>query len=566
MRSLTLLLLLPLSLFASEPNLRRIQAHLLIGDAAEAVKEAQAALALNPDDPKVYELALKSFSSAGDEGKMLAVWEAFHTRFPEKALEQEVLEQMCWGILRKGERAPGVTSQLISMIGAALAQDMYAVPFLLNGLRHTNAHIRSVAVQLAALYGDYPLREEIARMFHTETALDVRLDVIRAVSKLRLDHLMPELMERINDPKIGALEKRATLEAIVNFRETVTHEELEVFAASSRAALRELACEAIIHCQLSNETDLLYMLVGDTHPDVQAAALKGLGILRAEPTEQIKQLALEANDPLVGISAAWVWLLSEPESGEKAFGCWLNHRNKEIQAIAASAVTAAGPYGVDLAKTYLDRAKDPYVKVNLALALIGQRVESERACAILDRFMRNTKEKWMFVEEGVFQTLLKSTVTHKPAIPNFPEVVNQTVRLELLNLLAILEYPGAEEAIKAFLKQRQWGVTGLAAETLLGEGDETAIDHVRDLLDDPDPQIQAEAALVLASWGRDPTAVPYLLKAYHKGDRQLKIKILETLGRIGDRETIPFLIERLKEPSLILRVIAASILIQTLNS
>jgi len=129
-----------------------------------------------------------------------------------------------------------------------------------------------------------------------------------------------------------------------------------------------------------------------------------------------------------------------------------------------------------------------------------------------------------------------------------------------------LEYPGAHEAIKTFLKQRQYGVTGLAAETLLGEGDETAIEHVRALLDDKDPQIQAEAALVLATWGRDPTAIPHLLAVYPKGDRQLQVKILEALGRIGDRETIPFLIERLKEPSLMLRMIAATILIQTLNA
>ncbi len=561
------LFILPIALWASPDSAsRRIQAHLLLGDTGSAVREAQEGLALYPDEPRLYELALKSLGAAGQDSEMLSLWEDFRGRFPEKAMSQETLEQLSWAILRKGLKAPGLASQLIGIVGAALTQDMYAVPFLIEGLRHTNARIRSVCVQLAAMYGDLPLKDEIARMFHEETVFDVRLEVIKAVSKLRMEELMPELIARVGDPKIGAKEKHMAIKAIVNFRESVAREELEILASSRRAALRELACEAIAHCSQAEDVSLLHKLVDDTHPNVQAAALKGLGLLRIPPTDRVKFLAQNARDPNVGITAAWVWILAEPECGQKAFDRWLTHRNCDVQALAASALAAAGPYGIELARAYLKEAQDPYVQANLALALIGQREACEEACAILDRLLSGHEEKWMTVEEGLFHTVAKSTVTHNPAIPNFPEVVNQTVRLEFLNLLAILEYPGAQEAIKTFLKKRQWGVTGLAAETLLGEGDETAIDHVRSLLDDKDPQIRAEAALVLATWGRDPTAIPHLLAVYPKGGRELQIKILEALGRIGDRETIPFLLERLKEPALTLRMIAASILIQTLNA
>jgi HEAT repeat protein len=561
------LLFLPFSLSASpESACRRIQAHLLIGDTDHAVQESKEALALYADEPRIYELALKSLGATGEDGEMVVLWETFHARFPEKAMEQEVLEQLCWGILRKGQKAPGLASQLISIIGAALTQDMYAVSFLLDGLHHTNTHIRSVCVQLASMFGDQPLRDEIARMLQTETALDVRLEVIKAVSKLRMETLMPNLLARVGDSKIGAKEKRIVIQAVVNFRESVDREELEVLVVGKRAALRELACEVIAHCNQVEDIPLLHKLVNDTHPDVQAAALKGLGILRVPPTKQVKQLAQRARDSNIGITAAWVWILAEPKCAERAFGRWLAHKNPKVQAIAAAALAAAGPYGVELARTYMKKAHDPYVQANLALALIGQREGCEEACVVLDRFLSSHDEKWMLVEEGLFHPIMKSTVMHNPAIPDFPEVVNQTVRLELLNLLAILEYPGAQEAIKTFLKQRHYGVTGLAAETLLGEGDETAIEHVRALLEDKDPQIRAEAALVLATWGRDPTALPHLLTIYPKGDRQLQVKILEALGRVGDRATIPFLLERLKEPSLMLRMIAASILIQTLNA
>ncbi|MCC5832499.1 MAG: HEAT repeat domain-containing protein [Chlamydiales bacterium] len=562
-----IIFMLPVALSASPDSVnRRVQAFLLIGDTQSAVHEAEQGVAQYPDQPRLFQIAIKSLGTAGQESEMVALWEKYHARFPEKAMEQETLEQMAWAILRKGLKAHGLASQLIGIIGAALTQDMYAVPFLVEGLRHTNARIRAISVQLAAIYADQPLKEEIARMFHSESVLEVRLEIYEALSKLRMEELISDLIARIGDSKISAKEKHVAIKAIVNFRESVSREELEILASSKRGALRELACEAIAHCEQKEDADILHRLVEDSNSIVQAAALKGLGFLRIPPTERIENLAQKARDPSVGIAAGWVWILAEPERGEEAFGRWFSHKNPEVQALAAAALAAAGPYGIDLARAHLKTASDPYVQANLAVALIGQREGCEEACAVLDRLLHAREERWMLAEEGLFRTLAKSRVTHNPVIPNYPEVVDQTVRLEFLNMLAILEYPGVQDAIKTFLKQRQWGVTGLAAEMLLGEGDETAIDHVRVLLDDKDPQIRAEAALVLATWGRDPTAIPHLHAVYPKGDRQLQIKILEALGRIGDRKTIPFLIERFKEPSLMLRMIAASVLIQTLNS
>jgi HEAT repeat protein len=171
----------------------------------------------------------------------------------------------------------------------------------------------------------------------------------------------------------------------------------------------------------------------------------------------------------------------------------------------------------------------------------------------------------MVAENGIFQTIEQSTLRHKSMIPNYPEVVDQVLRLEILNLLAILEAPHALEAIKVFLGEKKWKVTGLAAETLLGEGDEAAFEMVRGLLQDPDREIRVEAALVLASWAKDYSVIPILLDVYPTSDRQLQIKILESLGHIGDRQALPFLLERLSEPSQIMQLVAASALIRILH-
>ncbi|MCH9625340.1 MAG: hypothetical protein S4CHLAM123_05110 [Chlamydiales bacterium] len=566
-RNIFLVLLLLPSLLSASPEsaARRLQAHLLIGDTKSAVIEAKHALHLYPSSPLIHGYLIKSLAAGGEDAEMMAAWDVFHAFFEKESMEQELLESMCWGILKKGKTASATSSQLISVIGSALTQDMRALPFILDGLRHTNAHIRLASVELAALYGDQPLKDELCRLFFEESSLEVRLKVIKALGKLKLENYLPHLMQIVASPKAGARETLAAIEAIVNMRECVEKEELEVLLKSPRSGLRTLGCEVIAHCELTEFSYLLEPLLADSQPAVQAAALKTWGVLKVPLNSRIRRLSCNSLDSVVGVTASWVWLINDCEEGKLAMLKWLKHDQPHVRALAASAVAAAGRYGTELAVQFLPQTKDPYVRVNLALALIGQRESCVEACEILENALMHNSERWMISEQGFFQTLEKSTLRHNPTIPNYPEVMNQTVRLEMLNLLAILDSPGALDSITAFLQQKKWGVTGLAAEMLLGEGDESAFELVRALLNDPNQELRLEAALILASWGKDPLALPTLLEEYPRSDRQTQVKILESLSRIGDRKALPFLIERLKEPSLMLRMIASSVLIQTLN-
>lgn len=556
---------LPLFSSSCSSALRKIEAHILVGDYKNAARDSLLALSHYPEDPLVYRVAIKGLAAAGEEGEMMRVWHDFQKEFPDLSCEQEVLEEMCWGILKKGIVSPGTKSQLLCVIAAALAQDVRALPFLQLGMRHSNSQIRALSVQLAGHYGDHSLREEIIRLFREERGRDVRIEILGVLGKLFIEELVPDLIDMISSDTTSPQEKLAAIKAIVQIREHIERGELEVLVKSKRAGLRRLACEAIAHCELREHGDLLASLLLDSHPDVRSSALQAIGLMRInEPDIMriVKDLAQTALDPVVGVTASWVEMLA---GGGESIHTWLFHEKEQVRLLAAAAVVAAGPYGLDLAKRMIDETTDPFVRANLGLALIGQRSDCDKACTILDNFLRSSKEKWMLVEEGVFHSIQKSTLSHNAAIANYPEVVNQTVRLEVINVLAMLEYPGTAESIKEFLKQRRWKVTGLAAEMLLGEGDESSIDYVRELLHDPDREIRSEAALVLATWGRDPSALPILLEIYPTADRQLQIKILEALGRIKDKTAIPFLIECLEESSLLIRMIGASILLQTMN-
>jgi HEAT repeat protein len=215
----------------------------------------------------------------------------------------------------------------------------------------------------------------------------------------------------------------------------------------------------------------------------------------------------------------------------------------------------------------MEKSEDAFVRANLAIGLIGQRVEVQKAS---EAFYMTSLEKeketlLMWDRELIIVSLLaRSEVSHIDQIPNYPKVIDQMVRLDLLNILCIMKHPKAQEAVKGYVKNESWGITGAAVAVLLEEGDEGAMMVIRGLLEDEDPQIRVQAAFILAMVGSDPEAVKVLQEAYPKMPRETKIQILEAIGHVGNLDSIPFLIDILSEPFQLLRVVAASAMIQCL--
>jgi HEAT repeat protein len=193
-------------------------------------------------------------------------------------------------------------------------------------------------------------------------------------------------------------------------------------------------------------------------------------------------------------------------------------------------------------------------------------MDVKKCCDILFDFLKNKTGLWMWeAKEGtIFQVLSTSDIRHLEVVPYYPESVDAMATLRLLSFLAVEGDDRALEGLKYFLIHKHWGMSALAAVTLLQEGGEKEAELVRKLLKDPDRNVRAQAALALAFLGKDRSAMPILIEAYRQADYELKERILEALGQIGSEESISFLFQTLKDPFLQLRVIAASSLIQCL--
>lgn len=555
-KKLLFLLSLTASLISEEDVARKVQNLLLIGHYEEALTFAKSV----PSSQFVDELVIKALAACQKEYELIEAWVKYHEKYHEN---DRLLEEVCWGILRKGSTSTQLPVKLISVLGAAICQDVYALDIIKEGLRSSNVAIRSIAVELASFYGDHSLKEEIKRLFFEEMVWEVREGVYAAIAKLQIEELLPALVKKVEHTKISSEEKRALVSTIASLKVKAEKKELEFLISSNRAEQMLLAAKLVLEAPKEDQKELLLKLLNSSNREVKRAALESYGQARLSVTDEIRKISA-SNDYYLAIPASWVILLEEKESFDLLK--WLESENPKARELAIGAVMQAGSYGVPLAKKIIETSKDPYILANAAIALLQQRVEIEKACEILYTFLNEEKELLMWEEEKTFSCIQKSSLRHNPLIPNFPEAMNQTVRLEILNLLAIVEYPKAQESLRTFLKLKRCAIVGIAAEVLLGEGDETALSHVEELLKDGDKQIRLSAALLLAVWGHSQTAVPILLEAYPHVQREEKIKILEALMQIGDRSTIPFLLERLKEPSQTMRIVAAAVIIQILNS
>lgn len=561
-----------LGTFSEEDYKRRIYAHLMIADRLSAVQEAEKALREYPESKHLQLAYIRSLSEKGDETEAMEQWVETVVRFDEEKNNRRMLELLAWGVLNKGETSAQLNIRLNAMIGAAFTRDAKAIPILLEQMRASNALLRSIAVKLASSFGDTPLKEEIARLLKEEKVWYVRLEVIQAIGALHLRELKADLKEIIGNPRTLIEEKAAAIAALVSMYDAMQREELLSLVQSDRAGLRQLAAEVIIHLNMKQELDLLLPLLRDASSDVRIAALNALALMRvhkiaaAEVVDLLEE-NLHHTSPEVVITASYVLLLVDEKEGMRHLSQWLKSENPEWRRLSSAALSSSGKYGLKLTLKEFRETKDPYVKINLAMGLIGQRIQVDAACDAIHKILsleKNTLWMWDAHSNPLFRSLAPSRVKHIEHIPHYPAVVDQLVKLDLLSVLSILRYPDAQAVVREFLQARTWGVTGAAAATLLQEGDEEDLATVRELLNDADEKIRIQAALILAIVGSDPSAVKILQEAYFHADREMKVHILEALAHIGDPSSIPFLLDILKEPFQILRVVSASALIQCL--
>lgn len=552
---------------AIDPFIRRIHAHMLIDDLVSACIEAKEVLLKHPLNIKLHEAYIQALAKAGNEKEMYKAWVHYSTLPNNTAKEnRELQEAMAWGILFKAAQSPSPIIRLASLIGGFFGEDAKSITLLLNALEDKNVALRCVAVKLSAKLRDAPLSKKILNLMLEDSQWKVRLAATSAAGSMQIKKAKPYLLAIIEDSASSLEEKAVAIESLIQLLDDLGRKEMVELAKSQRLGLRLLACEAINYLQSFRDVDLLIPLANDPCRQVRASALRVLGSMRIH-TNEVFNLAIEKTQDQaseVSIVATWLLTLMAKEETKECFDFWLHHPEQEKRLLAASALAATGSYGLSLMEHFFDTTNDLFVKMNLALGMIQQNKNLYMAAEVLNNGLEQDSQRWMWKENFAFKTLAPSDLKYEDDFSTDPEAINQITRLDILNILSIVNFPKAQLAIKNFLNTRKWDVNGMAAALLLTEGDETAQDAVKALLHDSDPKLKLQAALVLSLWSHEEDSIALLQDQYMKSDRETKEKILESIGHIGSDSSIPFLIERFNEPQQILRIIAAGALLQCL--
>jgi len=555
------------SLFCGEDEIvQRLYSHLLIRDYHSAINECKQALSFYPESKNLKKIYIQALAKCGKDDEAMRCWKGLGLSDPLQ--DSHLLETVAWGIVTHFTRSSQLVVNMASLISAYRTDDVRAVAVLFDYLHSTNASIRAIAAQFSPRYRDITLIDRLKQLLKEEKNWFVRLKVIEALGIMDVKDVKESLIEIVCHPRSIMEEKAAAITSLMTICEEIHDRELFALIESDRSELRYLACQIVAHLNLSTYSDAIAKLLDDPCADVRVVALNtlyflGLKHLNLIYLRKIINLSFDSS-PSVALTAAWITSRFSPEIALQVIKKHIHSSDGRVCRLAAFVLGKIGEVGCALTKEVMSLASDPYVKVNLSLGMMGQGRNVMYVMHELSTFLYHKEENvmWDRSDNPLFTILAPSLVCHLPQIPQYPTMIDHCVHLEILGKLVILRYPGSEQAIKNFLTHHVLGITYMASVMLLEEGGEGVIDVLRNLMKDPDQNVRIQAALALAFAGEGDEAVCVLQEAYHTMDRNLKVHILEALGYIGNERSVSFLIDLLEEPHQVLKVMAASALIQ----
>lgn len=548
---------------------RRIKLYFLVKDMRGALETCISAIDQFPHSLEVKKLYLQALSQSGYSSYALQIWEEIKNELTDLKDIATIQECIAWGILSTGKSSSQITTKNFSLFSSFLTQDARTSEMLLHALNSKNAMGRALAIRLIAKYGNALLHRAIIDLLATERVPSVRKELIEAIGVGKIVEGRESLRSILSigtDPS----EKYSAIHSLSLLSENLQPEEIIALLQHPCASFRLLAIEIIDRLNLIALYPLLFTTLEDPSLDVKIAGLKGIGLhipskWSIDQKNAVKACCSDPN-PFVSMLAAWNCLLQEEDIGINVFIEKMHSPNPSIRIFASALLSFTGFKGLPLIISIFESTKDPYIRVNLARSLISLRVLVKEASLALLHFIREiqTPIMWDTGQYIFFPMISPSNITPSPLCHNLRAVIDGMTRLSLLNNLLPIEPIVAIETARNYLHNHFWGLSGNAAAMLMETGRDYCVDLVKNLLNDPNEKIRLQAALVLAFMHQDETAARVLEELYYTVRQEERFYILEALGQLSTKQSVPFLMKLLAEPFTGIRITAASILIQNL--
>ena len=534
-------------------NTSRIEALLTIGDAQQALIELEPLLAQDPDNKGLQRLEVMSLAKRADITALLKAYSRYHD-LAKCDFDTKLLEDVAWAIIKNASQSSSPFIRQEAYIASFMANDASGIPTCLKALNDPSEQLRLMATALAARAHDEALQIQTHHAIKHDASSRVRLESINAVGATRYEGAKETLLAILDAKECDAEEKRAAIAALSNITKDVDGNTIKTLVKSERASLRILACELVLgHYGETHATNLL-PLMQDSVFDVRLAAIGCIAALGVKPDEASMKHILAHQDIKTKILANWLALVvgyneSQAINNLRTF---LQLKDRTLRLFTSGAIAHSGHHVKHFSSFVTD---DPLVRMNLAIGCIWQRHDIKNASHHLLVALKDpTRLSWQYV--GVISFVGPSTTSHAGGISRLPESQDLLCRLELYSMLGTCNTVSIHEPLRAFLRDRTWGISGHCACLMMQEG-LMCFDELRTLLNDPCCEISLQAAFILAFYAQDDEALKVLINAFKGESRQMKEYILFAVATIGTKSALPFLIQVLNEPFESLRVSAA---------
>lgn len=488
---------------------------------------------------------------------------------PKKKENFLTLENLSWSILSNQNKASEQV-QIAALVGAFFTQDAKAAILLKNSLYSSNYKMRAIAATFVSHFRDPFLIEALLSRLKEEKQFDVKIELIRACGKLKLKESANYLEEILLSSSATLEMKKEALVACTEIFEGINIDQLKFFLFSKRTPYKRLGLKLLLTLEEVPDQVLLDLqkFLSDEIVDVRQEALITVGFLssKIEFKKEVKDLVEEMTKekhPMISLLANWAKSKMEKKAHDQLFK-YFQAEDLDVVCLAIKLAASVSIKAHEAVERLLEH-QNPFIRLNSAITLLEYNHAKEKAVRVIDKLLDDSHlvimEKKLVTED--FSVFFPSKVRHHPFIPAYPKVMDGMARMNILNVLAIHEPKIVKKHLKNLLMKKEAMVTFYTLGLIMQEELEH-FDDLKELSEDKDPDLAMAAAMALAFIGKEPTLAKKLEKLFEQVDFENKIRILEALGAIGNKESIPFLIQVMQKPFSSLQIVAATALIQTL--
>lgn len=546
-----------------------LHAHLLLSDPKSALSAWEELPTEEKQGLKAQKMRIEILCALGDLPRTLHALQEYIKQSPSSELleHRELLEEIAWMVIARTCESSALLTRALAILASGACNDSRGVRLLMFALKSPHAVLRNMAAQIAGQMRDDCLQEEIIARLSQERVWEVRAALIEATGSMGIQSVKDKLLAQLEASATSEEERAACASAYITLSQKVHPPVLKRLLSSSRSSSRALACSLCAEYGDKDCICLIKPLLDDPHPKVQAYALQTLGLYykgaeRESLAERVMAL-MKSEEIEVALTSAWFLAPIRSQIAMECIKKALDDARTYVRTFASGVLATTGTYGTALMRECLS-AQDLYVRINAALGCLSVRHAVVVSGTCLEQALAN-EERFMWREEGIFRFVAPSTAGAKEEMPDYPEALNQLTRLQILHRLSMVGHPYAQRALKRFLQDSVFSITGTLTSMAIMEGDKDVLQQVYLLQKDPDKRVAVQAALVLSLWGRDVRSISVLEGSYECADHSMKSMILEAIGRVGHACSLPFLLRTLQEPSEQLRLLSAMALLGCLQ-